>query len=772
MRQCIPGYTQLICSILLWLSLNAYAIEASLPSIIKISDINLGNKVPDKTIEILEGWLESDNPLQIAALPSSQDDGFQIANSNVLNGRFNTKNLWLRFTLYNDLATPQSVQLALMASWLQRVNFYLLRMQDGQFRVSRSLEGISVVEKSPNRVPQVALNISPRETVRVLVNVNSNTPSNLGFTLQTVDQWHALERNYALFSGILIGSIIFFAIYSAALWSSLRAPFMAWQTLALLLIALYEATYRGYARIILWPSSTEWSYKSHHVLVAGIILCTTLYFRARLKITPSILPTMGEFLLKTVALLEIIVLLGVLIGPYEWFATAGIIAAPTSLLIILGCTYVYHRNGGPGGRSILSLIFILTFLSLLRFSFLLFPSFWFINNFQKYIFSLPAIIACIFYIAIWIHNLSLQRHQAQSELLQWQCQQKARLEHEVEYKNRTLKESLEKAAQHSQEQKQLLAYVSHDLRAPVSVIITYLRQIIESSNNIETEKLSVIEKSATYQLELIDDLVEYAKDDLQPRLTLNESPEDLRSVLSDIERQAHILASRNRNIFLLEIQSELPTHIYLDQKRLKQVVLNLISNAAKFTSHGIIDLRLRAKYLGKDQWNFRFEVSDSGSGIDPETLVTIQKFLAEQGTYRNRGLGLVIAHRIIEKMTGHLTIESQPGGGTNAIFFLMITQVSESPQFREIVPHPEFIACNFNQNEEPDSLKNLEPLTENQKIELEKLATRGSWSDLHAWIDSIDNGVDYKTLVDSVKKSLDDLDFKKIIDIARSTPLK
>ncbi|GEQ77271.1 hypothetical protein CTTA_4276 [Comamonas testosteroni] len=273
-------------------------------------------------------------------------------------------------------------------------------------------------------------------------------------------------------------------------------------------------------------------------------------------------------------------------------------------------------------------------------------------------------------------------------------------------------------------------------------------------------------------MELIDDLVEYAKDDLQPHLTLNESFEDLRSVLSDLERHAHILASSNRNIFSLEIQSELPTHIYLDRKRLKQVVLNLLSNAAKFTSHGSIDLRLGGKYLGQDKWNFRFEVSDSGSGIDPEILATIQKFLTEQGTYENRGLGLVIAHRIIEKMSGHLIFESQPGRGTNAIFFLMITQVPESSQFREIVPLPKNIISHLNKNEERYSLKNLEPLTDNQKLELEKLAIQGRWSDLHAWIDSIDNGVDYKTLVYLVKKSLDDLDFRKIIDIARSTPLK
>lgn len=86
------------------------------------------------------------------------------------------------------------------------------------------LAGISDPNQSLTRVPQIAINLAPGESVRVLVHVNSYASSKLDVALHTVDQWHMMERDYALFSGLLIGSILVFVVYSAALWRILRTP--------------------------------------------------------------------------------------------------------------------------------------------------------------------------------------------------------------------------------------------------------------------------------------------------------------------------------------------------------------------------------------------------------------------------------------------------------------------------------------------------------------------------------------------------------------------
>ncbi|WP_407715678.1 sensor histidine kinase [Comamonas testosteroni] len=763
MRQCI----QLLCSLLLWWATGANAIELSSPQRIQISDVILGRKVLDSTVEVWERGTANENPLEVAAVPGGEVDGFRTVSAKTLDGRFDMKNLWLRLTLHNDLATPQALQLALGASWLQHVSFYVLRMQEGQVRAIRTLAGISDPNESLARVPQIAINLAPGETLRVLVHVNSHASSKLEVTLHTVDQWHMMERDYALFSGLLIGSILVFVVYSAALWRILRASMMGWQTLGLLLTALYEATYRGYAQVILWPSSTQWGYRAHHVLVAGIVLSILLYLRARLEKTPEYLPSAGVVMLKFIALLESMVLVGALWGPYDWFAPVGIIVAPLSLLTILACTYIYHRNGGPGGMTALLLVSVLAFCALLRAAALLVPNIAVVQLLEQYALVLPALTVGLFVITSWAYQHSHQRHQAQRTLLQWQSQQQERLEHEVDYKTRALKEALEQAEQRSLEQKELLAYVSHDLRAPVSAIIAYLQLMHRSPNKVDPDKLAAIERSAAYQLALIDELVDYAKDELQPPLALNEQSVDLSALLNDLTKYAQALAHRQRNAFSLQIQSLLPAHIYLDGKRLQQAVLNLLSNAAKFTFDGNIDLKLQAKYLGREKWHLRFEVSDSGSGIDEEVLAGIQKSLAANRTHSKRGLGLLIAQRIIEKMTGHLSIDSRPGRGTNAVFFLMVKQVSNSPLFQALISLPA-----SDRGHMPEPMQKLEALPKKHKDELERLARHGNWSDLHFWIDAMDNGTDYPVLIKAVRQALDDLDFEQIGNIARSAPLR
>jgi hypothetical protein len=387
--------------------------------------------------------MANEAPLQVAALPSNEIDGFHTVTAKALEGRFDMTHLWLRLALHNDLNTLN--QCNWLWGELAATRDFLCCTHTGRSSSCKSNPGgISDPNESLNRVPQIAINLAPGEKVRVLVHVNSHASSKLKVTLHTVNQWHRVERDYALFSGLLIGSILVFVVYSAALWRILRSPLMGWQTLGLLLTALYEATYRGYAQTILWPSSTEWGYRAHHVLVAGIVLSILLYLRARLEKTQNYLPSAGVILLKVVALLESIVLIGALFGPYDWFAPTGIIVAPLSLLAILACTYIYHRSGGPGSLTALLLVSVLACCALLRAVALLIPNIALVQLFEQYALVLPALTVGLFVITSWAYQHSHQRHQAQRTLLQWQSQQQERLEHEVKYKTRALKEALNK----------------------------------------------------------------------------------------------------------------------------------------------------------------------------------------------------------------------------------------------------------------------------------------------------------------------------------------
>jgi signal transduction histidine kinase len=701
----------------------------------------------------------------MAALPSNTPGGFHPLTAQHLQGRFNLEQLWLRLTLHNDLPTTQQTRLVLQVPWLQHVVFYAVRTHKAETTVSTTWAGIADrrdLQHSNQRVPQVAITVAPNETVQVLVHVNSHA-SKLDAALYTDDQWQELERNHALLSGVLIGAMLVFAVYSAALWRISHAPAIAWQTIGFSLVTLYEASYRGYARVILWPDSTEWGYRAPNVFAAGIVLCLLLYLHARLRKTSNHLPVLGLWLLRTIAGMEIIVLLGALFGPYQWFAPLGVVMVPVSMLTMLTCTYIYHRQDGPSGRVALLIISVICICALLRMAAILLPEPSFVRVLEQYAVILPGVLVGLFVVTSWSYQHSLQRDKAQRALLQWQDQQQQRLEHEVQLKTNALNDALRQSEQRAQEQKELLAYVSHDLRAPTSAIIGHLRLMHMTGKN----KLAAIEQSASYQLALIDELVEYAKEDLMSPLSLTEFSISLSSLLDELSQFAQALASRQGNTFTLHVQDAIPESVYLDGKRLQQALLNLLSNAAKFTHNGHISLRLWSDRIDIDNWILHFEVTDSGAGIDPKDLSEITQTLASNTPFIKGGLGLLIAQRIIQKMRSHLIIESHFGIGTRAEFSLSVKQDFSNPKI-------DTISYSFSETRSETLLftnSNLS-LTKLQKQELESMANQGNWSDLNFWINSLNDSEYYQPLIQEIRMALDQLDFEKISKIAQTLPTR
>src|SRR5690606_19378311 len=122
------------------------------------------------------------------------------------------------------------------------------------------------------------------------------------------------------------------------------------------------------------------------------------------------------------------------------------------------------------------------------------------------------------------------------------------------------------------------------------------------------------------------------------------------------------------NRFVLEARTELPVQVRLDTRRLQQVLLNLLSNAAKFTRGGRISLVAEARQADQD-WLLRFAVTDTGLGISlPQQTTVFEAFRQIQSAYGGVGLGLFIAQRIIEGMGGTLHVQSEPGQGSTFSF--------------------------------------------------------------------------------------------------------
>jgi signal transduction histidine kinase len=254
-----------------------------------------------------------------------------------------------------------------------------------------------------------------------------------------------------------------------------------------------------------------------------------------------------------------------------------------------------------------------------------------------------------------------------------------RLFEEIQDKSRQLEEA-------SKHKSQFLASMSHELRTPLNAIIGLTEMMVTNAARFGTEKaaepLNRVHRAGTHLLGLINQVLDLSKIEAG-KLELNPESVNLAPLIDDVVGTARQLAEQNKNRLAVEAQAKLGT-LVTDPMRLKQILLNLLSNACKFTKQGEVALRARRIVDGCD-W-IEFAVADTGIGMTPEQQAKLfEEFTqADSSTaqrYGGTGLGLAITRKLARMMGGDVTVESEPGKGSVFIVHLPTggaTSLSES----------------------------------------------------------------------------------------------
>lgn len=244
-------------------------------------------------------------------------------------------------------------------------------------------------------------------------------------------------------------------------------------------------------------------------------------------------------------------------------------------------------------------------------------------------------------------------------------------------------ESKWKAAENASRAKsQFMATMSHELRTPLNAVIGYAEILKEEAEEAgratDASDASKIRSAAHGLLSLINEILDFSKIEAE-RLELCPQPTDLRQIMHDVvDTTAHLAATNRTHVSV--IGPEEPLIACVDGKRLRQCLLNLMSNACKFTENGEVLLRLE-----QEDGRYLFEVRDTGCGISQEDLARLfQPFVQADGSLTRRhggtGLGLVITQRLARLMGGDVTVESTPGVGSTFRLTVAEADLAEEQQ--------------------------------------------------------------------------------------------
>jgi len=234
-----------------------------------------------------------------------------------------------------------------------------------------------------------------------------------------------------------------------------------------------------------------------------------------------------------------------------------------------------------------------------------------------------------------------------------------------------------------------LANMSHEIRTPMNAIIGLTHLAVQQTHEPKVrDQLNRVEDAAKALLGLLNDILDFSKIEAG-RMTVERIPFDLWNVLDRVQSLIAERASEKGLMFNVWRVPELPRDLMGDPLRVHQVLLNLVSNAVKFTEYGSVTLNCIVVSANEVSATLRFEVQDTGVGIDPIQMTRLFSAFTQADNSTTRrfggtGLGLTICKELVALMGGRITVDSTPGSGS--LFTTTLSFDRADPSWREVLP--------------------------------------------------------------------------------------
>jgi len=574
---------------------------------------------------------------------------------------FDRRAFWIRLDLVNSSTARLDRLLSLGNARLQDVILYQVSRAGPPVVLGRSGTRVALNAKPvPLPKPTFSLEFEPGERKTLWLRVASETIIEFAPELQSHQVGYFRVQRLQLFQALAIGSMLLCFIYSISSYLILRENTLLYFGIFMLAEIVLELTRSGLLQTYLWPVDLPFDARILAVASAFSVGAYTLFLRA-------FIPDLRRHRLTHLAFRCVLAVFygGVLwclfidyrVGTWLW--SYALIALLLSALVLALLSW---RHGSPAAKLLFQCFMLLVAIELLRF--------WSVAGWLDFsdIEALANPVAIALTSAFILISMIRRLREMQSDLSRTRAESAARMS--------------------------FMSQMSHELRSPLSTILGQLRLLARTAiPQRASQMVEAMRQDAGQLLSMIDEILDYAQG-TAGKQRLHYSARNWSGLTERIRQRSRVLAQVNGNRLVFRCEGPGQAMFLVDERRLLQVLSNLLTNAASYCRNGVIELVCRIDQVNaSDDWSLSFAVSDSGPGIAPEDQQRIfQPF--ERGAeahlshHRGVGMGLAISRQLVELMGGRIVLHSVPATGSRFSFSIPCGAAQpEEMEWGEDEPH-------------------------------------------------------------------------------------